>query len=389
MKKTRLVNLLIFIIVFICLSGTAFGEIGVTDSEIKIGSHMALTGPAAVVGQLIGNGSKMYFKYINDKGGIHKRKIKFILEDDAFMPSRAKEAVKKLINRDKVFAIVAPLQGAGILASVPDIKAAKIPVLFPMSASNALFKPVKKGIFGWVVPYYVSSAIQIDMAMELGKKKIALINQWGPVGKDNIEGATKQLKKYGLELAMVENLKQRKMDYSGLVAKMKSKGIDCVLTATTIQWTAPLMKEIERQGWKVTTIIGHGSSDIPLLNRLAGTAVEGAYVVMNHVPVATNNPTMNAYRAILKKYGGDARPGMYHFIGYAIAKMFCEALEQTGQDLTREKLIQNLESWKDHDTGWIGRLTYSPESHTGAQTMVTVQIRGGKGIILGPRRSPK
>ena len=227
------------------------------------------------------------------------------------------------------------------------------------------------------------------MAVELGKKKIALINQWGPVGKDNVEGATKQLKKYGLELALVENLKNRKMDYSGLVAKMKAKGIDCVITATTIQWVAPLMKEIERQGWNVTTIIGHGSSDIQLLNRFAGKAVEGAYVVMNHVPVATDTQVMRSYKDMLKKYGGDTRAGMYNFLGYAIGKMFCEAVEQTGPDLTRKKLLQTLEGWKDYPTGWIGRLTYSPEDHSGAKTMVTVQIRDGKGVILGPRRSPK
>ena len=98
---------------------------------------------------------------------------------------------------------------------------------------------------------------------------------------------------------------------------------------------------------------------------------------------------MTAYRAILKKYGGDAKAGMYNFVGYGLSKTFSEAVEQTGPDLPREKFIQTLESWKDYDTGWLGKVTYSPTYHNGIRTMLPVQVKGGKGVVLGPRRSPK
>ncbi|MFC1823967.1 ABC transporter substrate-binding protein [Thermodesulfobacteriota bacterium] len=389
MKKSGLIGMSIFLAVVFSLAGMAWSEVGVTDTEIKVGTHMALTGPAAVVGRPISDGLKMYLDYINSKGGISGRKFVWIAEDDGFLPSRAKEAAKKLINKDKVFSILAPLQGGGILAAMPDILAAKIPLPFVMSAVDELFTPTNRYVFGWIVPYHISSAIQVDWGVKLGAKKFCFFLQFGPVGDTNIVGAKQQLKKYGLKLEMAEKLKNIKMDYSGLIAKARNQGIDCVVIATTAQWSVPILKEIQRQGWKPTIILGHGSGNPPLLKALAGTAADGAYVTMNHVPTDHEGAYMSTYRKITQEYGGGAKPNMYHFVGYAISKMFGEAVKQVGRDLTREKFIDNLETWKNYDTGWIGKISYSPTDHIGAETMVPVRMVGGKGKVLGPRMAPK
>ncbi len=380
----------LFLIAIFCFTGASWGEVGVTDTEIKIGTHLALTGPAAVVGKPISAGTKMYFAFRNAKGGVHGRKLSYVAEDDGFLPSRAKEAVKKLIQRDKVFCILAPLQGAGIHAAIPDINSAKIPVLFPMSALDSLFNPTKRYIFGWVIPYKDSAALLINYAVkELGAKRIAAVHQWGPVGDVNKKAFIQETKRHGIEIVMNEKLKNVKMDYSGLVAKMKAEKADCVVATPTLQWTAPLMKEIERQGWKVTRIIGMASSNPAALNYLAKTAANGAYLTMNHVPTDYNNETMTTYRKVIKEYGGDkARPSMYHFIGYAAAKMLYEGLEQVGPNVTREKLIDALECWKNYETGWIGKVSYSPNDHIGEEGQIIVQMVNGKGVVLGPRIFP-
>ncbi len=374
----------VFFIALFCFAGASWGEVGVTDTEIKVGTHLALTGPAAVVGKPISAGAKMYFDFINAKGGVHGRKISFVAEDDGFLPSRAKEAVKKLIHRDKVFCIVGPLQGAGIAAATPDINAAKIPVLFPMSALDSLYNPTNRYIFGWVIPYQDSSALLINYAVkELGVKRIAAVHQWGPVGDTNKKAFVKEAKRHGIQLVMNEKLKNVKMDYSGLVAKMKAEKADCVVSTPTLQWTAPLMKEIERQGWKVIRIIGMASSNPAALKYLAGTAANGAYLTMNHVPTDYNNETMATYRKVIKEYGGDkARPSMYNFIGYANAKMLCEGLEQVGRNVTREKLIDALERWKNYDSGWIGKISYGSNDHIAQEGQIPVQMVNGKGVVL-------
>ncbi len=389
MKERSVKGIAVLSVVFWLGVGPAWGEVGVTDTEIKIGTHLALTGPAAVVGQPMADGMKLGVAYVNDTGGIYGRKITFIAEDDQFLPSRAKEAIKKLIHSDKVFAMIGSLQGAGILAGLPDIMENKVPVLFPGTALDELFTPPKRYIFGWTIPYSQSTAIQVDWAVKkLGKKKIAFVNQWGPVGEVNEKGAVERLKKWGLELAFEEKLQNVEMDYSGLVSRMRAKEIDCVVITTTAQWVIPILKEIERQGWKPEIIVGQATGNPELLAKLGGSAAEGCYVTMNHLPTDADDPFINKYREVLQKYGGGAPPTMYNFIGYAFVHMLLEALKQVGPDLTREKLVDTLERWKDYDTGWIGKISYGPDDRIGQERMVLVRMEGGKAKVIDPNVRP-
>jgi len=378
-----------FVCVFLIGIGPVAGEVGVTDNEIKLGTHLALTGPAAMVGQPILDGYKLAISHINDRGGIHGRKLSIVAEDDAFLPSRAKEAAKKLIHGDKVFAILGPLQGAGILAAEPDIMANKIPVLFFMAATDDLTNPTRRYIFGYSAPYHVSTAIQVDWAVKrLGKKRIAFVNQWGPSGDANTRGAKKRLEKYGMELTAEEILQNVEMDYSGLVARLRAKEIECVVITTVAQWTIPLLKEIERQGWKPEIIVGHGTGDPILIKKMAGTAAEGIYITMMHLPLDYDDPFINEYREVLRKYSPGQVPAQYNFIGYGVTRLLAAALEQAGKDLTRERLIDTLESWKGFESGFVGKISYSPTDHEGQEGMVMVQIKGGETKVIEPRIYP-
>ncbi len=386
-------RLLAGLIIFVCafLSGIqqTSAETGVTDTEIKLGTHLALTGPAAMVGQPILDGYKLAIAYLNDRGGIHGRTLSIVAEDDAFLPSRAKEAVKKLVFGDKVFAILGPLQGAGILAAEPDIMSNKVPVLFFMAATDDLTNPTRRYIFGYSAPYHVSTAIQVDWAVKrLGKKRIAFVNQWGPSGEANTRGAKKRLEKYGLELSAEEILQNVEMDYSGLVARLRAKEIECVVITTTAQWTIPLLKEIERQGWKPEVIVGHGTGDPVLIKKMAGTAAEGIYVTMMHLPLDYDDPFINEYRDVLKRYSPGQGPAQYNFIGYGVTRLLATALQQVGRELTREKLIDTLESWKGFESGFVGKISYSPTDHEGQEGMVLVQIKGGETKVIEPRIYP-
>ena len=179
------------------------------------------------------------------------------------------------------------------------------------------------------------------------------------------------------------------MDYSGLVSKMKARGVDCIVITTTAQWTVPLLREMERQAWKPAVIVGHPSGDVDMLARLAGvTATEGIYVTLTALPIDYDDPFMNKYREIFKKYTPDQKMGNYHFGGYGVMSLFLTLLKQVGRDLQREKLIDTLESWKDFETGCFGKFTYGPDDHVGQDGMTLVQVVGGKAKVINPRMYP-
>ena len=105
LTKKRTLIIAAILSTFIFGAGYVFAEVGVTDSEIKIGGILDLSGPIAFMGKAVSDGSKLYFQYINDQGGIHGRKINYLVEDDGYQAPRAVQAAKKLTTRDNVFCI--------------------------------------------------------------------------------------------------------------------------------------------------------------------------------------------------------------------------------------------------------------------------------------------
>src|SRR5919206_4597897 len=93
----------------VALAGVALGQgptRGVTANEILLGMHTDLSGPAATYGVSSSNAVKMRFDEINDKGGIHGRKIRLVVEDTQYQVPRAVQAGTKLIHRDRIFSMV-------------------------------------------------------------------------------------------------------------------------------------------------------------------------------------------------------------------------------------------------------------------------------------------
>ena len=117
---------------------------GVTKSEIVLGMHTDLSGPAATYGVSSSNAVKMRFDDVNGAGGIHGRKIRLIVEDTQYQVPRAVQAGNKLINRDHIFAMVAGLGTPMNNALFKDQFEAGVPNLFPLSAARSMYEPFHK-----------------------------------------------------------------------------------------------------------------------------------------------------------------------------------------------------------------------------------------------------
>ena len=116
---------------------------GVTKTEIVLGMHTDLSGVAATYGVSSSNAVKMRFDEINAAGGINGRKINVIIEDQGYQVPKAVQACSKLINRDNVFAFVAPLGTPMNNACFKDQFAASVPNLFPLSAARSMYEPYR------------------------------------------------------------------------------------------------------------------------------------------------------------------------------------------------------------------------------------------------------
>src|SRR3989440_10694247 len=192
---------------------------GVSPTEIVVGTRQDLSGPIKVWGVPVSNGMKMATEEINAAGGINGRKIKLILEDSGYDPKRAVLASQKMVERDKVFAMVGPMGSPTVLAAQDILFDAGVLQLFPLTAAEFTFKfdpakPQERLKFNNLLPYVESTRAAVKYMMETKNlKKTCIMLQYKEYGKNVLDGFTSQLAAMKLEPGTVTTYKRGASDF--------------------------------------------------------------------------------------------------------------------------------------------------------------------------------
>ena len=227
MKSLRSIS--IVLMAFACMLWSAplvhAADPGVTPTEVKIGTSAGLTGPIAVWGNRMARiGPQAYFNHINEQGGVHGRKIAHVL-DDGYQPPRSVANHKRLIESDKVFALLLSMGTPTVSASIQTIIDNKVPLIAPATGAHKWGYEYRPYVFQVGADYWHMSAVMVDYIIkEKGLKKWCVFYQDDDYGKDVLNGTVTQLKKHGLELVATETYKRGTIDVSGQVAKLRQAG---------------------------------------------------------------------------------------------------------------------------------------------------------------------
>lgn len=356
------------------------GEPGVTETSIKVGTSLDMTGPIAFVGKSVSDGMNVYFSAINDDGGIHGRKITQVIEDHGYNPSRAAASVAKLNDRDQVFAIVGGAGTPTSKAMIPALERVGLPMVGLGSFSPAVADPPKKYVFALLTNYNDQMRIGLDyLVNDLGvkKPKIGMIYQDDDFGKDCLDGLERQAKMYGIPIIATVTYKRGAIDFNPQVVRMMEAGVEYCFLATIYRETAGVVKEAAKLGWKPTFMVSSAASD-PITLKLSGPAADGLLGVACGELLDSQRPGWKKYLERTKKYDKGS-PGFYHSVGYLYAEVFCEGLRLTGQDLTREKFVKAMEGIKDFNTGVGPNITFGPNLRAGAHSAFIVKANAKSG----------
>ena len=380
--KRLIKTLYVFLLMFAVVSTIASAEEGVTDTSIKIGNHMDLSGPAASWGNSSRIGMEAYFKFINESGGVYGRKIDFITEDDQYKPPLALAAAKKLIAKDNIFAFVAPFGSQQAVTTMKLAMEKKIPFMFPITNNIVFSKPLKRYVFAMLVPYYFQTRVIVDYALEkLRVREFGMIYQQDEVGEDARRGVLEQLKKYGKELSVDIPFTRGTKDFSSQVLKLKESGVDAVIIGSMIKEPASIIKEAAKLNWNPQFFCIAGAA-IPIFIKLVGAAGEGTIVATQAFLPDLPTPGMFKYKEILDKFSPKLEPTYMNQVGYAVAMTFTEGLKLAGPNPSREKLIDAIEHIKNFDTGVLPPISFSPTKHLGAEGCFLLKIEGGKFVKI-------
>ncbi len=325
---------------------------GITDTEIILGADVPLSGALAAVYATIPQATQAYFDYINDtQGGVCSRKIVYKVEDNQDDPARAIEAVRKLVEQDKVFAIVGSLGDAPHPAVWDYLNENGVPDIL-VSVGAHMFGDDPEG-HPWTVQMIGSNELEglafgQYISENLPGKKVAVLYPNLAMGTDCLEGVKLGLDPDKNQIVSEQSFEITAVSISSQVTNMKKAGAEVVTTNATPGFSAQAIKQAARLGWYPQWFLSYVSADEMMFQFVPPELLEGA-ISFQGVKLATwtDDPAVAEHYRLMKEYGG---PTPTNFTVYAqtVGELAVEALSRTCDNLTREGLLDAVESLTDY-----------------------------------------
>jgi branched-chain amino acid transport system substrate-binding protein len=358
---------------------------GVSKTEIVLGMHTDLSGPAATYGVSSSNAVKMRFDEVNDKGGIHGRKIRLVVEDTQYQVPRAVQAGAKLINRDRIFAMVAPLGTPMNNALFKDQFDAGVPNLFPLSAARSMYEPFNKLKFYGAASYVdqVRAGINYFVAKK-GKKALCAMYQDTDFGKEVLDGVQLQADKLKIKVVETTTHKPTDQDFTAQITRLKAAGCDLVVLGTIVRDSIVPYATARKIGWTDVDFLGSAASYDLFVAAAQGGVTEGLYAMgLTDMPYRdTFGPAAQAWFDRYKeRYKNDPNIGAIY--GHVAADLTALGLEKAGADLTLNSFVRGMESIRGYRDIFNGpEANFGPDKHQGANSSFLAVVKGGRWVRL-------
>ena len=342
----------------------------VSDTEIVIGTHIDLSGPAAAGMPMLRNGMQMKIDEVNAAGGVHGRKIKLIVEDNASQPQQAVRAVQKLIKSDNAFAILNAFGSGPNAATVKMANDAGVMVFAPWAASAIIQKVSGNSplLFTTVQNYDTTTANGLAWALKNWKsQKVGVIYQEGPFGDLVRAGVNSALKEAGQTVAAEAAYKV---------------DVDLIISGTLVRESVGVMAEVKKLNWSqvkvLTTIPGRST----IVAKLGKEATEGMYGIGGwklHDP-DTSDPAAKKFMADFKaKFNMEADENAAN--AYSYTAWFIAGLQAAGRNLSSQSLAKVMPTVAHQDFTTFSRQTFT-NNHVGPELASIDQIKGGKWVQI-------
>ncbi|MCV0438266.1 MAG: ABC transporter substrate-binding protein [Hydrogenophaga sp.] len=383
MKKTRLT--LIAAAAFALGSGAALAQTqGVSKDEIVLGSIQDLSGPIAGFGKQVRLGMMLRVDEVNEQGGINGRKIRLLVEDSAYDPRRAVLAAQKLVNQDKIFAMVGHIGTAQNMAAMPVQFQKNVINFFPVTAAREMYEPFHKLKYSFAATYYDQMKIAVPkLAKEKGAKKVCTMYQDDEFGLEVKRGAEDGLKAAGMALAVETSYKRGATDFSSQMQKLASEQCDMVVMGTIIRETIGGIATAKRLGFN-PTFIGSSAAYTDLIHKLGGPAMNGLYATMtvqNPYTDETSQPIRFWANKYKTKFNED--PTVFSVYGYSLVDTFLRAAGKAGNNLTTESFIKAMDTMViPPDIFGSAEMTFSPTKRLGSNSTRLSQLQDNRWKVV-------
>ncbi len=350
---------------------------GLTADTIKIGAFGPRTGRVYMYGELAMNGAELVYRQVNDRGGIHGRKIVYVREDDECKNEGGIAAAKKLIHQHQVFMIHGGGCSNPAIAAREEVESNRVP-MFVLDAVADQIAQGARYIFHPGLTSGLESVAQVDFAKAMGAKKIAVVWQNDAWGKGRYEALMAKMKAEGITPVATEEMTVEQNDATAVVLRVQKSGADTVIQELYPKPTAVFVRDALKFGYKPLYISQTAAADLQDLQKQIG--IPGAldrFYAISQVRVSLDDPDMEPWRQALQKHFPNDRLSIYTLFGIASAKVVVAALEHAGRDLTRERLVEATNRLCRVETGiYPGPVCFTPDDHHGLDQVAWIRLTG-------------
>lgn len=316
-------------------------EAGVAADRILFGQAAAMSGPSSALGVKMRQGILAAFAEVNAKGGVHGRKLELISRDDGYDPDRSVLQTFKLIEEDKVFALIGAVGTPTTLVTVPIAKAQNVPFIGPFTGAGFLRGNDLTNVVNIRASYAAEAESWIKhLTEDRHLKRIAIFYQDDPYGRDGLTGVKLALQKRGMELAAEATYERNTKAVASAMRTLRRAEPEAVVMVGTYAPCAEFIKLARKSGFKPVFVNISFVGAVALAQELGH---EGEGVIVSQVvpfPWDTSIKVVADYQAAERLLDPELEPDFISLEGYLSGRLAAVALELAGPNPTRAGLLR-------------------------------------------------
>jgi branched-chain amino acid transport system substrate-binding protein len=358
---------------------------GVSSDTVTIGAHGPITGPAAYIGLAGRDGMLLAIKEINAAGGVNGRKIVAVFEDDGHSPTKALAAVKKLVEQDKVFAVVSVGGSNATVGAVDYMKEKGVPYYVSIASAPQVTWPHARNLFrgGTTETARYGELYAEFLATYYKAKRIAIISGREEYPRNEGDATVDKLKSwFQMAPAVRVEFNIGDKDFTPQLVDVQKSNPDVIAFFGNPAEAAIAMRQAKELGLKQPFFVGSNMVD-PGLVTAAKSSAEGVmgFSLIPYLPGSKASDMVKWEAAWKKEYPSApaGRPNNFDLLAYGDMYVLGEAMKRAGPNLTTDGLIVALEGIQNYRVGPVATpRTFSTKHHIGNLALVPMMVKDGQ-----------